>query len=433
MSEQNVIINIEAFADDKLKRKFLAENLKTILLNTTSNVFSINAPWGGGKSYFINNLEKLIGNEAICISYNAWESDYYKNPLIPLVTEIVFKLEQIITSDDGLYKELVLIKTKAKELVEKTSIQLGFNFGIFTIGGEFDPNKPTIESDYIALKTLKEDFKNKLILLQENINKNIIIFIDELDRCNPKYAIETLESIKHFFGIKNIIFVLAVDKKQIENTVKTIYGVCESTCNINGYLRKFLDVEINLPTPSYESFIKFQFSEIIELIEKFKIRKKYYDYGQELSIKLIDIIVQIVDILNFQPRDIEKLFLRVKLTIESLNEEDILLIEPIFILNALYIHGKDDFINYVQNNKSIHAQSDNEFVNKINKILPYWKNLFTVDGAKKILQDYARAERIAAGTKEANIGNIKRKIINVNPELYLANYTNKIAFIGYFE
>lgn len=41
-----------AFSDDKLNRKFLAENLKRILLNTDYSVFSINAAWGGGKSYF---------------------------------------------------------------------------------------------------------------------------------------------------------------------------------------------------------------------------------------------------------------------------------------------------------------------------------------------------------------------------------------------
>ena len=73
-----------AFEDDKLERKAIAENFKSILLNTDLNVISVSAPWGGGKTYFIQNLIKLMENDSINILYNAWESDFYESPLIPL-------------------------------------------------------------------------------------------------------------------------------------------------------------------------------------------------------------------------------------------------------------------------------------------------------------------------------------------------------------
>lgn len=341
--------NTGAFSDDKLNRKFLAENLKRILLNTDYNVFSINAPWGGGKSYFIENLAELIGKEAICISYNAWESDFYNNPLVPLVTELMYKLEQVISEKDEIYKDLIKIKKTLKGIFDKIT----FNAGIKAFGITYDPNKPTVKSDYISLKNLKKELRQGLACIQKRINKNIIIFVDDLDRCNPKYAIETLETIKHFFGIQNIIFVLAVDKKQVENIVKTIYGIAPDTSDIEGYLKKFIDVEFNLPAPAYAHFISFHLQQIVECSKPFIETQRWYCYGEIINGQYINnieykglianTVEQLVSSLNLTPRMIEKLFMRVKLTIESLGKDDLLLPEVIFILNALYICDKKGF------------------------------------------------------------------------------------------
>lgn len=61
----------EAFIDDKLNRKEVAEHFKNILLNTDLNVFSLVAPWGCGKTYFIQNLIKTMNGDSVNILYNA--------------------------------------------------------------------------------------------------------------------------------------------------------------------------------------------------------------------------------------------------------------------------------------------------------------------------------------------------------------------------
>ena len=437
--------NTGAFSDDKLNRKFLAENLKRILLNTDYNVFSINAPWGGGKSYFIENLAELIGKEAICISYNAWESDFYNNPLVPLVTEIIYKLEQIIKETDTLYNNLIETKKVVKGLFEKIT----FNAGIKAFGITYDPNKPTVESDYIALKKLKEKLRSGLGFLQEKLNKNIIIFVDDLDRCNPKYAIETLETIKHFFGIKNIIFVLAVDKKQVENIVKTIYGIAPDTSDIEGYLKKFIDVEFNLPAPDYKQFIVFHMQTIQESSKLFIEEFRCFVYGKiinqrmgisyrEYQGSLTDTIEQLISELSFTPRMIEKLFMRVKLTIESLNEDDLLLPEIIFILNALYICDKKAFDLYV-NAAPYNANLDALGI-KINKIYPYWTGV--LNNFNNIFSEYQKSNTIKPFSKEMNVASLlnllqqpeyifknqfRKKLLL---DQYLKSYASKIEFIG---
>ena len=437
--------NTGAFSDDKLNRKFLAENLKRILLNTDYNVFSINAPWGGGKSYFIENLAELIGKEAICISYNAWESDFYNNPLVPLVTELMYKLEQVISEKDEIYKDLIKIKETLKGIFDKIT----FNAGIKAFGITYDPNKPTVKSDYISLKNLKKELRQGLACIQKRINKNIIIFVDDLDRCNPKYAIETLETIKHFFGIQNIIFVLAVDKKQVENIVKTIYGIAPDTSDIEGYLKKFIDVEFNLPAPDYKQFIVFHMQTIQESSKLFIEEFRCFVYGEiinqrmgisyrEYQGSLTDTIEQLISELSFTPRMIEKLFMRVKLTIESLNEDDLLLPEIIFILNALYICDKKAFDLYV-NAAPYNANLDALGI-KINKIYPYWTGV--LNNFNNIFSEYQKSNTIKPFSKEMNVASLlnllqqpeyifknqfRKKLLL---DQYLKSYPSKIEFIG---
>ena len=434
--------NTAAFSDDKLNRKFLAENLKRILLNTDYNVFSINAPWGGGKSYFIENLAELIGDEAICISYNAWESDFYNNPLIPLVTEIMYKLEQVISKKDEIYSDLIDIKKIVKSIFVKTSFSIGINgFGI-----TYDPNKPTIKSDYITLKNLKEKLRNGLGFIQEKLNKNIIIFVDDLDRCNPKYAIETLETIKHFFGIKNIIFVLAVDKKQVENIVKTIYGIAPETSDIEGYLKKFIDVEFNLPAPDYKSFIMFHLGQLLAKTKDKLQDKIYYNYGEIINDRpidgllykglLVDTVKKLVDTLSLTPRVIEKLFMRVKLTIESLKKDDYFIPELIFILNALYICDKKSYDLHIDA-APYNAKLDTLGM-KVDKVYPYWTGV--CKNVNEIYRTYNRSKNVEMISKEANVERFIRFIQQIaskypNREYYdfdeyLKSYASKIEFIG---
>lgn len=68
--------------------------------------------------------------------------------------------------------------------------------------------------------------------------------IDELDRCRPNFAIETLEIIKHYFNRKNVIFLIALDIEQLSHSVSTLYG---QNMDSEGYLRRFFDLTLNLP------------------------------------------------------------------------------------------------------------------------------------------------------------------------------------------
>lgn len=70
-----------------------------------------------------------------------------------------------------------------------------------------------------AFKKTLDETREKLKRMSEI--KTVVIVVDELDRCMPEYAVKVLERLHHLFeGIPNTIVIMAVDSKQLENSVK---------------------------------------------------------------------------------------------------------------------------------------------------------------------------------------------------------------------
>ena len=104
--------------------------------------------------------------------------------------------------------------------------------------------------EYDGFKIAKDEFKEALTELGES--KKTIIFIDELDRCRPTFAIETLEVVKHFFDVEHLVFIFALDMEQLSHSIATIYGL---NMNSSGYLRRFFDMQLRIPTPQMREFV----------------------------------------------------------------------------------------------------------------------------------------------------------------------------------
>lgn len=438
-NNKEVVQTTEPFADDKLNRKTVAENFKNVLLNTDLNVFSVSAQWGGGKTYFIENLIKLMQDDSINILYNAWESDFYNKPIIPLLVELFAKLEEYDLKTQ-LEEEIQKSKEFAKKICEKTSLQIGVNFGVLNCSANFDPSKKMIDSEYNELKNEIRSFKSKLKSIQEKLGKKIIIFVDELDRCNPMYAIKTLEIVKHLFGIPNIIFVLSVDKKQLENSVKRIFG---TNVVVNGYLRKFIDVDFQLPDSSNEQLIRYHLHKVWDKIDKFVKSGRYYNYNlqryidsfgyprdmevnQEQNV-LSHLISDITNILEFSARDIEKYFMRFNLFLDILSEKDVLLIEPSLLLNALAMTDVDEFNNYVN------VKPLNKYL-EINKFLPLWKGMFKDSYRTELFSNIDSSNQRKNLAIKLSSCLQKIRLLNIDEqEKYLQNYPSKIKFINNFD
>ena len=71
-----------------------------------------------------------------------------------------------------------------------------------------------------------------------------MVILDELDRCKPTFAVDAIEKIKHLFSVQNVVFVLVMNKVQLEQSVKIVYG---QELDAHTYLQKFINLETRIP------------------------------------------------------------------------------------------------------------------------------------------------------------------------------------------
>ncbi len=269
-SIENKINPENPFEDCKLEREKYADNLTRIIENYPSGfVMALNNRWGDGKTFFVNRWRQKLKKEGFqVVYYNAWEDDYSENALVSIVSEITEDIENpdkklldnVLEKGTGIFVKSLpaMFKIAAKKLLGNE----GFEDLASLLGEEMGKPFQNLIDEY---KKQKETVKGFKIALQEfalssGNGKPIVVFIDEIDRCKPTFAVEVLEIVKHLFSVNNIVFVLSVDKEQLANSVRGFYG----SDNIDGneYLKRFIDLEFSLPIPKLKSFISIIYKEL---------------------------------------------------------------------------------------------------------------------------------------------------------------------------
>jgi hypothetical protein len=353
------------FENDALSREKYIKDLTELLPNLNNpSVLSLDSPWGTGKTTFIRMWKQyLINNNFNCLYFNAWETDFSRDPFVSLIGEFNKLCENLNYKDNiGLNKSIAKIK-KSAILITKKSIPLIINLatsGIIKIDentekqlSEFAETIAKEQIDNYDKQKLNIDkFKNNLSeAIQKIVNldsnkRPVIIFIDELDRCRPTYSIELLECAKHLFDVHNIIFIITIDKPQLMASIKSIYG---NEFNSEGYLKRFIDYDFLLPEPQNDNFCKFLFKEIgiNEYFEKRHINSRKQDLES-----IYEIFSNLFIALNFSLREQIQIVSRLGIILKSIPINHLLFKDELAImivlrswkpdLYNLFIHGKLD-------------------------------------------------------------------------------------------
>lgn len=277
--------------DDKLQRKPFCQQLERYLIVESnfiegSLVATLAASFGSGKTTFIEMWKKDLldrrhapNAEAAFMApmpviLNAWESDFCGDPLVDILLGLSEAIEKWTGADKpSPIKQKAFIQASKKAVLMVASLANGVVAQ--TTGADYlkaeewaneqmangDPKAP----DFMALfKSRKQSLQDLRRTLEDTFSPNpppetaessglpktstpkVIIFVDELDRCRPDYAIHYLETIKHVFNIKGIVFVLAIDAQQLEVSAKALFG---EKLNFPEYYRKFSHRTFHLPQP----------------------------------------------------------------------------------------------------------------------------------------------------------------------------------------
>lgn len=273
LAEEATIENVlESIKENKFNRTQDIIDFIMTLEQIEENMFiSIDAKWGAGKTFYVRQIEQslnfltrkakglnieedvetafsknqLLGTLELehtyfPVYYNAWLYDNHSDPLMSLML--------IISKTCELYCDTKL-SSNLSEKITAFLDSFSFSIGNIQIGSNFGGMREKFTAkDILSSVKTEEEIREKVkdifkSIIVENVEK-LVIFIDELDRCRPSFAIEMLERIKHYFDDDRVIFVASINREQLIHSISKYYG---TNFDSTGYLDKFFDWNIYLP------------------------------------------------------------------------------------------------------------------------------------------------------------------------------------------
>lgn len=211
---------------------------KFIKSSETPITIALHGEWGSGKTSFMKMMECCLCSPELpeeerydAIWLNTWdlflENEYgvaVKKLLNSLFTQLEAHFEKLHTrqkSDERKRQIKEYLKGVSSVMLSAINIELETSGKVLdqVFGGH----------DYASIRTLKQEFENFLInevSQKENgvTDKAFLIFVDDLDRLEPRLAVTLLEALKNLFDIEKCVFVLAIDYDVVTFGIEQKYG-----------------------------------------------------------------------------------------------------------------------------------------------------------------------------------------------------------------
>lgn len=416
----------DPFASDALGRGESAETLTELLASLDESfVLAIDAPWGSGKTTFLRMWsEQLRQNGFRVVSFNAWESDFSESAIVSLLAELksgigdllppkhVDRLAKVMKVGFGLAKRVVPVATRllTQGLVDVDLKGVDVGTGASQVAESLAQDATDWLAQYVNAKESIVDFREELGNLASDLatdGKPIVICVDELDRCRPSYAVDMLETVKHFFEAPNVVFVLALAREQLSHSVKSLYG---ADFDASGYLKRFIDLEYRLPDPERGKYLKvlldrFEFREMLQ-------QRQRADRGGSSDGELIEALEWLFELFQFQLRDQEQCLTRLGLIFRTTPANQDLrpyLLAPLLVIRERRMDLYEDYIRGRIDEKPLlefmrKQPLGNEFFASPDSVLvELWLAFGAGDEERNPLDDYRRlVETTEVDTPESN-------------------------------
>ncbi|MFB0723800.1 P-loop NTPase fold protein [Aeromonas salmonicida] len=347
---------VDELAGDRLGRIRYAEFLTNYLAvegKQRNYVLNLNAEWGAGKTWFIKRWYMELKAHYPTVYIDAWQQDFSDDPLLTVISSIIEQLRDAtgnkLAVPDGIKSKLLgLLKVGGKLVLKSVIKKAGLEDGDFSVEGE-DADKlvDTLCSNhkerYESIQYLKQEIQK---WVEAAVSANLdqldgkgrldypaFILIDELDRCRPSYAVEMLETIKHIFDIKGVVFVLATDTEQLQHAIKVIYG---EGFDAESYLGRFFHRRFTLGSISRREFIQ-------QAIEDKKLQYQKIDVWPEVTDNqtLVNILTAVCDYFSLSLRKTEQVLDRTIASILNYNGDTLNLVFLVYLFSLCEKNHED--------------------------------------------------------------------------------------------
>ncbi|QUT04503.1 NTPase KAP [Sphingobium phenoxybenzoativorans] len=279
-----MFLNDQETATDLLYYEAIAKTVVTLIRKTPDApvTIGVHGDWGAGKSSVLKMLEGAFAEDdrVLCLWFNGWTFEGFEDAKTVVIETIVDELRRarptstkvadaakkvlkrvdwlklarkaggfaftattgIPTFDQvkGLYDVATSFLAKPQDHVSIEDLK-----GVAEKAGEFLKEAPA-ESDNLPehIHAFREEFKE---LLDAADIDQLVVIIDDLDRCLPKTAIATLEAIRLFLFVERTAFVIGADELMIEYAVREHFPDLPPSSGPVSYARNYLEKLIQVP------------------------------------------------------------------------------------------------------------------------------------------------------------------------------------------
>lgn len=296
---------------DMLSYKPFAELLYRIINNERMSPLTIGlyGSWGAGKSTILKLTEDIIiekqrdnDKKIVSVNINSWMFEGYDDAKCALMESLLRsierkpqfsetskkKIKELFKNVDYLRLGAAAIKKGiplATSLVTGNPVPFLLNISgdilskfnsedgiqeIYDSANKFSekfikPNTDNEESSVVNnIRVFKSEFKE--ILEQSDID-NLVVMIDDLDRCTPDKIIDTLEAIKLFLSAPRTAFIIAVDERVIKYSIRKKYpSIDNDSVDISkDYVEKIIQLPVNIPELSEIDIMNYMILLVSEL------------------------------------------------------------------------------------------------------------------------------------------------------------------------
>jgi hypothetical protein len=275
-----------------------------------SFIVHLHGPWGAGKTSLLRLMERAIQNTRLTIGgrprdwtvvwFNAWRNRHIEPVWWPIMDRIYLDVAESPESPsdirlwetwwrmriNGLGDNPLVIGMVILTLFGLFFLVTGSGFsdgswlgslatwigGISTflgLAGTLGTGILTLSRSLFSASSAQsfvrlaqdpmEKVRTHFREMMDKVNRPVIVFIDDLDRCQPEYVVRLLESIQTLFSDPRVFYVIAADRRWLYECFEIVYKDFKTTIREPGrrtgylFLEKIFQMSISVPAMSEET------------------------------------------------------------------------------------------------------------------------------------------------------------------------------------
>jgi predicted KAP-like P-loop ATPase len=267
---------------DLLNNEAIAKTIISLLTERPDRpvTIGVHGDWGAGKSSVLEMIDAALDgkDDVLCLKFNGWRFQGFEDAKIALIEGIVTGLIEkrgLVTKAGDAVKDILKKIDWLKVARHGGSLAITAMTGVpmpDQVAGVVgmlkryvsDPSELATKKNYDnAIETVEglikegeskhvpkeiEEFRTAFDkLLDKSGVKQLIVLIDDLDRCLPETAIETLEAVRLFLFTERTAFIVAADEAMIEYAVRKHFPELPDSSGPRDYARNYLEKLIQVP------------------------------------------------------------------------------------------------------------------------------------------------------------------------------------------